>query len=174
MTLLFSLKNCLEMKLLNVLIEQQRNSTLYVSVFVKWNYFKFWSNAAKTVQRLQMDLENMRCVGNCCSFVQSCWASRSCLQTAQPRKGEALHRGWEWEMRARFPFPRLSLLGVPDCFLGRGIELWKEQSQTKREATNELECSGVKRKTYINVLGSCQDYYRMKKKCVQFINSLII
>lgn len=83
--LLLSLKHYLEMKVLNVLFGEC--NTLYFSVC----QVKLFANFdPKTVLRLQMDLENMKCVwsgkGTASALFEtfgSHWASESFLQTAQ-------------------------------------------------------------------------------------------
>lgn len=137
--------------------------------------YKFWSNVAKTVQRLQMDFEKMRFVRSCFSFVQSCRASRSWLQNAEPssagRERLCIEAGNE-KHEPGFHFPACHSWGT-DCSLATGIQLWKEPCETRREATNELNVVEWEEKNRFMFLGSCHDYYRMKKKNVQFINSLI-
>lgn len=76
MTLFFSLKHCLEVKLLNILknSKMQHFVFLCLSSEIIWN---FLASVAKTVPRLQMDLEMiyiyLECEGNCSSFVQEHW-----------------------------------------------------------------------------------------------------
>lgn len=174
MTLLSSLKHCLEMKLLNVLLEELQNSTPCIFMFVKWNYLQILiqccQDSSKTAHGFREHEMCPEWEGNCFSFVQNHWfllsikvLSPDCT-VKQCKKAGALRRGCEWETGARFPFLGLSLLGMPDCSTGRSSQLWREGSVTRRKATNELEHSGVKGKKIEKCcVESCHDYVRWRR-----------
>lgn len=113
---------------------------------------QFWSNVAKTVQRLQMDLENVRCVGSF-SFKASALfspaehqgpVSRLHSQAVQEGRGFASRLGMRNTSQVSISLS-VTLRSTRLLFRERHPAL-KGAKWNKERGTNELECSGVKKK----------------------------